>query len=107
MDEKGTDLGNARRLVRLHGEDLRYVRAFKKWFWWDGQVWRTDETGEVDRRARGGSGSDSGGRAPTEPRQRNRRVLQRPRLRRNLGRLEAMIALAQAERPHTRHAGGS
>jgi putative DNA primase/helicase len=46
-----TDLGNARRLVRLHGHDLRYVRAWG-WLRWDGRRWERDETGEVVRRAK-------------------------------------------------------
>ncbi len=49
--EQATDLGNARRFVRLHGADLRYVHTFGRWFWWDGCRWREDESGEIIRRA--------------------------------------------------------
>lgn len=45
-----TDLGNARRLVRLHGQDLRYSSALD-WLVWDDRRWLRDETGEVERRA--------------------------------------------------------
>src|SRR5207244_3408139 len=31
-----TDLGNARRLIKHHVGHLRYVRAWKKWLYWDG-----------------------------------------------------------------------
>jgi hypothetical protein len=34
--EMRTDLGNARRFVRAHGEDLRYVHVWKSWLVWDG-----------------------------------------------------------------------
>lgn len=45
-----TDLGNARRLVRRHGRDLRHSEAFG-WLVWDGTRWAPDATGEVMRRA--------------------------------------------------------
>ena len=46
-----TDLGNARRLVRLYGHDLRYVEAWG-WLAWDGKRWSKDETGQVMRLAK-------------------------------------------------------
>ncbi len=46
-----TELGNAHRLVRLFGEDIRYVHARKSWFIWDGAYWRRDDNGEIMRRA--------------------------------------------------------
>jgi putative DNA primase/helicase len=47
-----TDLGNARRLVKHHGNDLRYCFEFKCWFYWNGKLWVKDESGEVARRAK-------------------------------------------------------
>jgi phage/plasmid-associated DNA primase len=47
-----TDLGNAKRLVARHGEDLRYCQARGAWLVWDGCRWAWDECGEVERRAR-------------------------------------------------------
>jgi putative DNA primase/helicase len=47
-----TDLGNAGRLVATHGKDLRYCHLSAKWFVWDGQRYRPDDTGEVMRRAK-------------------------------------------------------
>ena len=46
-----TDLGNARRLVRLYGQNLRYVEAWG-WLVWDGKRWQKDETGAVMRLAK-------------------------------------------------------
>jgi putative DNA primase/helicase len=46
-----SDLGNARRLARLHGADLHWTRAMG-WLTWDGARWRQDETQEVQRRAK-------------------------------------------------------
>ncbi len=47
-----TDLGNARRLVALHGRDLRYCFAWRAWVTWDGRRWQRDDTGEPFRRAK-------------------------------------------------------
>jgi putative DNA primase/helicase len=47
-----TDLGNARRLVAQHGQDLRYCHLSKKWWIWTGAVWAVDTTGEIIRRAK-------------------------------------------------------
>lgn len=47
-----TDLGNAARLVRRHGQELRYCFPQKKWYAWDGTRWRRDDTGEIFRRAK-------------------------------------------------------
>lgn len=45
-----SDLGNAERVARLHGRDLRWVEAWGAWLVWDGVRWVRDETGEVTRR---------------------------------------------------------
>ncbi len=50
--EKLTDMGNARRLVNLHGHDLRYIPEFRKWLVWNGGRWLMDEDGEIMRRAK-------------------------------------------------------
>lgn len=47
-----TDLGNARRLVDAHGDDLLYVPQYGRWLVWDGKRWAIDETGEIERRAK-------------------------------------------------------
>ncbi len=46
-----TEGGNASRLVRLHGKDLRYCHTWKKWLVWDGSIWRPDLNGKVYRLA--------------------------------------------------------
>jgi putative DNA primase/helicase len=46
------DAGNAQRLVALHGRDLRYCHAMKKWLVWDGRRWMVDETGLARKRAK-------------------------------------------------------
>ena len=41
------DSGNADRLVVLHGADLRYCYAFRKWLRWDGKRWAIDDVGHA------------------------------------------------------------
>lgn len=42
-----TDTCNAERLVRAHGEKLRYCHPWKKWVVWDGKRWREDDRSRV------------------------------------------------------------
>jgi hypothetical protein len=47
-----TDLGNAKRLVRLHGKDLRHVHAWNSWIIWKDGHWRRDDDGAAMRMAK-------------------------------------------------------
>ena len=46
------DHGNAARLIAIHGEDLRFCHAFKKWLVWDGMRWAVDDTDQARRLAK-------------------------------------------------------
>ena len=46
-----TDLGNAARLVKQHGQELRYCWPQKRWYGWDRKRWASDDTGGVYRQA--------------------------------------------------------
>ena len=50
--EGQTDLANARRLIHLHGDKLRFCHPFGKWFVWDFRRWKTDDDGAVERLAK-------------------------------------------------------
>jgi len=52
-----TDLGNARFLVKGDSKDLKYVPKYG-WLVWQGGRWAKDETGEVERRAKGSTTRD-------------------------------------------------
>jgi putative DNA primase/helicase len=47
-----TDLGNAERMLRDHGADLRYCHPWKRWLVWDGRRYAMDDSGAVVRRAK-------------------------------------------------------
>ena len=51
-----SNLGNARRLVALHGADLHYNHLHKRWYIWSGRTWAEDQRGEIvgPRQGRGG-----------------------------------------------------
>jgi len=42
-----TDSTNAERFMREHGENVRYMAAWKKWLVWNGTHWKTDESGAL------------------------------------------------------------
>jgi putative DNA primase/helicase len=47
-----TDLGNAKRLVKLFGKEIRYCHAWNQWMVWNGTRWQPDATGEIQRLAK-------------------------------------------------------
>jgi len=51
VGENLTDLGNAKRFVRLHGEDVRYCVQWNCWLIWDGVRWAKDDMMVIDRKA--------------------------------------------------------
>ena len=51
LADSRTDAGNARRLIRDHGQDLKYCHPWGKWLIWEGRRWKIDDTGEAQRRA--------------------------------------------------------
>ncbi|MDR0442058.1 MAG: DUF5906 domain-containing protein [Treponema sp.] len=42
-----TDSTNAARLIKEHGRDIRYNKAWKKWVVWNGKFWETDDSGAL------------------------------------------------------------
>lgn len=47
-----TDVGNALRLVRQHGDAIRWVPQWGTWLTWDGRRWRRDVLGTVVEKAK-------------------------------------------------------
>ena len=50
--EPMNDLGNARRLVKKHGDTIRFCHDAGKWYCWNGRRWAKDETGEIVRKGK-------------------------------------------------------
>ncbi len=47
-----TDLGNARRLVNLHGSEIRYCGELESWFLWNGKAWVKDVKQGIMKKAK-------------------------------------------------------
>ena len=91
-----TDLGNAGRLAKWFGQDLRYCSAFG-WFVWDGSRWAEDRTGRVMSLAKQTVCTiyTSASRIPEDD---ERKAFKQFALEsESRSRLEAMIALAKTE----------
>jgi putative DNA primase/helicase len=48
-DEPDSELGYARRLIHVYGDQVRYVPEWKWWLVWDGHRWARDVTGQAAR----------------------------------------------------------
>lgn len=91
-----TDLGNARRLVREHGEDIHHVPELRRWLTWDGTRWDEDITGDVMRHAK--SVAEKIIDEAREAHDNERPAIARHWLSsQNLSRLRAMVDLAGTE----------
>ncbi len=86
-----TDYGNCRRLVDRHGHLLRYVSSWG-WLVWDGTRWRHDKTDEVMRRAK-----ETVSAIDLAPQTHQRDLARHAKSSQAIGRLQAMIKLAQSE----------
>jgi P4 family phage/plasmid primase-like protien len=92
-----TDLGNAERLVRAHGLDLRYCHRWGTWLVYDGQRWRTDETDEVARRAKTTVRAIAFEAAVAADERSRRDLMSHARRSEAESRLRALVALAESE----------
>lgn len=47
-----TDMGNGERLAHYHGQDIRYCYPNSQWYIWDGNRWKMDKLGKIERLAK-------------------------------------------------------
>lgn len=99
MGEHLTDLGNAKRLVRRHVQDIRYCASWNQWLVWDGRKWHRDDTGEIYRLAKTTVLSIYEEAAQTLNDDERRELIRWARLSESQGHLMAMVELAATE-PH-------
>jgi len=92
-----TDLGNAMRLVALHGEDLRYCYAWGKWLVWDGKRWVIDDVGQVEFLAKDTVRNIYAEAARETSESRRREIAKWALSSESRQRFSAMVALAQSE----------
>jgi putative DNA primase/helicase len=92
-----TDLGNAERLIHLHGEDLRFCHPWRKWLVWDGRRFRIDATAELVRRAKDTTRRMWSTAAALSDPERRDRAIKHSRETEKHARIRSMIELAAAE----------
>lgn len=93
-----TDLGNARRMVKLYGERLRYVNAYGQWYVWDGTRWGKDETGGIMRAAKKTVMSMYGEASDITDDKERRALVKHALNSESRSRLENMISLCKTEK---------
>ena len=91
-----TDLGNAERLVAMHGTDLRFSPGIG-WLAWDGRRFRPDDTGEPLRRAKRTARAILHDAANCDDDDERKRILAWARTSESEPRLKAMVSLAATE----------
>jgi putative DNA primase/helicase len=100
IDEKRdfhTDLGNARRLVDRHGDNVRFIPEWRKWIVWQKGRWELDMDGAVMRLAKA-TVEAMYTEALALTKEQDRAALLRHALRSQAeARLKAMVALAETE----------
>ena len=92
-----TDLGNARRLVTRHGDDLRYCYSWGCWLVWDNRRWLRDDSGGIVRRAKETVRSIYAEAAEEEDRKERQGLAGWAKRSEAEARIAAMISLARSE----------
>jgi putative DNA primase/helicase len=91
-----TDSGNARRIVNMHGQDLRYSPAWGTWLIWSRTHWKPDETGEIVRRAQLALRSIYNEAEAASGKQERKELLRWAEQSEAQGKIQAAISLAQS-----------
>lgn len=92
-----TDLGNAKRLVKTCGNDIRYCFHTKKWYVWTGRRWAVDDKGAVYKKAKRVVQSILAEAAEIEDPEVRKAFIQHERVSEGESRIKAMVSLAQSE----------
>jgi P4 family phage/plasmid primase-like protien len=97
--EHFTDLGNAKRFAKSWHTQVRYVTTWEKWLIWTKTCWALDQTKAIERLSRQTVQAMYAEAAQLEDSKARQALAQWAMQSESRGKLEAMIALAQAELP--------
>lgn len=92
-----TDMGNAERLVQLHGLDLRYCFPLSEWLVWDDTRWNLDKEGVLVSRAKAAMRSIYEEASKAVDSAERKKIAEWARKSEAETRLRAMISLARSE----------
>jgi putative DNA primase/helicase len=95
--ENLTDLGNCRRLVKDHGEKIRYCHESKRWYRFNRKCWKIDTNGAIERLAKKTVRKLSEQAARCKNAELRSRLATWARASESLSRITAMINLARSE----------
>ena len=96
-----TDLGNARRMVRLFRKDIRYCYGWGQWLIWTGIRWEPDATGKIQRLAKATAISIYGEAEKAKTQEKREKLAAWATRSESAAAIKAMIALAESELPIT------
>ena len=94
-----TDSGNAERLVSLHGKRIRYCFDWGTWIIWDGVRWQPDRTERIRKMASDVVRTLYVVAAELEDKSERKALIQHASSSEGVGKLRAMIELAQPRLP--------
>ena len=92
-----SDDGNALRLVRQYGKDVRYSYEIGRWYFWDGRRWRVDDLGRLEQLAKQTARSIHGESKSIADEKLAATTERWARASRNAGRIRSMLAMARSE----------
>jgi putative DNA primase/helicase len=92
-----TDLGNAKRLAKTCGNDIRFCFHTRKWYAWTGRRWAVDDKGTIHKKAKRVVQSILAEAADIDDPEVRKAYVQHERASEAEGRMKAMVALAQSE----------
>ena len=94
-----TDMGNADRLIALHGDEILFCYPWNTWLIWNEKRWQRDETGEIDRRAEATVRSIYAEAANEPDRERRFEIVKHAKQSESASKIKAMIDRAKNRRP--------
>jgi putative DNA primase/helicase len=94
-----TDTGNCERFAQQHGDCVKHVHLWGKWFLFNGRYWQHDTSGEVVRRAKQTARSIYAEAAMFTDRKEQKEVSRWAHASQSHHRIQAMLALAKSEQP--------
>jgi putative DNA primase/helicase len=94
-----TDMGNADRLISLHGDEILFCYPWNTWLVWNGKRWQRDETGEIDRKAEATVRSIYAEAANEPDRERRFEIVKHAKQSESAAKIKAMIDRAKNRRP--------
>jgi putative DNA primase/helicase len=97
VESENTELGNARRLVKRHGENIRFVHAWGSWIIWEDGHWRRDNSGGIMRLAKATVEAMLQGTFGINDQHRRNVMLKHALLSQKATQLRNMVALAESE----------